>query len=71
MNNKFKILTLSFVLISILISSAYLFLPSHFQLLDNRVRDFYFKYRGPQKASDDVVIVDIDEKSIKELGQWP
>ncbi|WP_309498241.1 CHASE2 domain-containing protein, partial [Sulfurovum sp.] len=52
-------------------SSAYLFLPTHFQSLDNRVRDFYFKFRGPQKASDDVVIIDIDEKSIKELGQWP
>jgi adenylate cyclase len=35
------------------------------------VRDFYFKFRGPQKASDDVIIVDIDEKSIKKLGQWP
>ncbi|MCW8894737.1 adenylate/guanylate cyclase domain-containing protein [Sulfurimonas sp.] len=71
MKNKYKVLTLLFILILLTISSAYLYLPNHFQSLDNRVRDFYFKYRGPEKASDDIIIVDIDEKSIKELGQWP
>ena len=71
MKNKYRVLILLFLFTSILLSSAYLFLPTHFQSLDNRVRDFYFKFRGPQKASDDVVIIDIDEKSIKELGQWP
>ncbi|WP_309498250.1 CHASE2 domain-containing protein, partial [Sulfurovum sp.] len=39
--------------------------------LDNRVRDFYFKFRGPEATDDSIVIVDIDERSIKELGQWP
>jgi adenylate cyclase len=71
MKGKYKVLIPLFILLSLVLSSAYLFLPSHFHSLDNRVRDFYFKFRGPQKASDDVVIVDIDEKSIKELGQWP
>ncbi|MEA2091771.1 MAG: CHASE2 domain-containing protein, partial [Campylobacterota bacterium] len=71
MKGKYKVLMLLFILLSALLSSAYLFLPTHFQSLDDRVRDFYFKFRGPQKASDDIVIVDIDEKSIKELGQWP
>lgn len=71
MRDKYKVLLLLFLLISTLLSSAYLFLPDYFQSLDNRVRDFYFKYRGPEKTSDDIVIVDIDEKSIKELGQWP
>ena len=71
MKSKYKILTLLFLLISISLSSAYLFLPEHFQSLDSRVRDFYFKFRGPQKTDDSVVIVDIDERSIKELGQWP
>ena len=68
---KTKVLISLFLLTSILISSSYLFLPDHFQSLDNRIRDFYFKFRGPQKASENVVIIDIDEKSIKELGQWP
>ncbi len=71
MKGKYKVLILLFILLSMLLSSAYLFLPRHFQSLDNRVRDFYFKFRGPELASDEVVIVDIDERSIKELGQWP
>jgi adenylate cyclase len=71
MKTKLKVLTLMFLVVSMLLSSSYLFLPNYFQSLDNRVRDFYFNFRGPEKASDDVVIVDLDEKSIKELGQWP
>ena len=71
MKEKYRVLTLLFIIISITISFAYLVLPNQFQSLDNRVRDFYFNFRGPQKTSDDIVIVDIDEKSIKELGQWP
>ena len=71
MKLKTKVLILLFLFSSILISSSYLFLPKHFQSLDNRVRDFYFKFRGPQKASEDVVIIDIDERSIHALGQWP
>ena len=71
MKGKYKVLTALFILISISISSAYLFLPDSFQSLDNRVRDFYFKFRGPESTSNDIVIVDIDEKSLQELGQWP
>ncbi|WP_373071300.1 CHASE2 domain-containing protein [Sulfurimonas sp.] len=48
-----------------------MFLPSYLHSIDNRIRDFYFNYRGPSEASSDIVIIDIDEKSIKELGQWP
>ena len=68
---KYRFLILIFIFISVGLSSAYLFLPSSFQSLDNRIRDFYFKFRGDEKTSSDVVIVDIDEKSLKELGQWP
>jgi adenylate cyclase len=71
MKSKYKALSLLFVLISLSISSAYLFLPMQFQSLDNRVRDFYFNFRGPVPTDERIVIVDIDEKSIKELGQWP
>ena len=46
-------------------------MPNEFQSLDNRIRDFYFSFRGPTKSDDSIVIVDIDEKSIKALGQWP
>ena len=71
MKAKLKALTLMFFAVSMLLVGSYLFLPTYFQTLDNRVRDFYFNFRGPEKASEDVVIVDLDEKSIKELGQWP
>ena len=71
MKNKYKILTILFVLLSISISSAYLFLPKQFQSLDNRIRDFYFNFRGPTPTDTNIVIIDIDEKSIKALGQWP
>lgn len=71
MKNRYSILTLLFLFISVFLVSAYLFLPNYFDSLDNRVRDFYFKFRGQTKASDDIVIIDIDEKSIKALGQWP
>ncbi|NPA60207.1 MAG: adenylate/guanylate cyclase domain-containing protein, partial [Epsilonproteobacteria bacterium] len=71
MYGKYRVLLSLFIILSVGISSAYLFLPTYFQSLDDRVRDFYFKFRGPQKASDEIVIVDIDEKSLKQLGQWP
>ncbi|QKJ23586.1 CHASE2 domain-containing protein [Poseidonibacter lekithochrous] len=38
---------------------------------DNRLRDYLFQIRGEIPTSDSVIIVDIDEKSIKSLGQWP
>jgi len=71
MNSKYKTLLSFFIFATILLSSSYLFLPNYFQSLDNRVRDFYFKFRGDEKVSENIVIVDIDEKSLKALGQWP
>jgi adenylate cyclase len=55
MRGKYRALILLFIFLSIALSSAYLFLPNYFQSLDDRVRDFYFKFRGPQKVSDDIV----------------
>ena len=54
-----------------LLSSAYLFIPQTFFSLDNRLRDFLFVLRGPIQTSEHVVIVDIDEKSLRQEGQWP
>lgn len=67
--NLFKLFvgaTLAFAL-----SWAYLFMPQVFFSFDNRLRDFMFVLRGELPKSDNVVIVDIDEKSLKEYGQWP
>ena len=71
MNSKYKVLISFFIFTTIALSSTYLFLPNYFQSLDNSVRDFYFRFRGPEKTNDNIVIIDIDEKSLKELGQWP
>ncbi len=46
-------------------------MPQSFFSLDKRLRDFMFVARGELPTSDNVVIVDIDEKSLKEYGQWP
>ena len=36
-----------------------------------KVKDLMFQARGEIKGNDNIVIIDIDEKSLKELGQWP
>ncbi len=41
------------------------------QSLDDRIQDSMFRVRGPVAASGRVVIVDLDEQSLKEIGQWP
>jgi len=58
-------------IIFLVLSSAYLLLPQTFLSLDNRLRDFLFILRGPIPVSDNIVIIDIDEKSLKAEGQWP
>ncbi len=57
--------------IALFLSWAYLFMPQAFFSFDNRLRDFMFVMRGELPKNDRVVIVDIDEESLKEYGQWP
>ena len=45
--------------------------PALLRAMDNRIMDTMFKIRGAQPDSGQVVIVDIDEKSLKSIGQWP
>ncbi|XPV69794.1 MAG: CHASE2 domain-containing protein [Halarcobacter sp.] len=54
--------TLSFIYIN------YSQLPDSF---DNRLRDYFFNIRGELPNSNSVIIIDIDESSLKEIGQWP
>ena len=54
------------------ISSIYIFYPSLPQAFDDRIKDFMFNLRGEEKPkSDNIIIIDIDEKSLRTLGQWP
>ncbi len=42
-----------------------------FDSIDYRVQRQFFRLRGPVKPSQEVAIIDIDNKSLKDLGQWP
>jgi len=55
----------------VLLCWIYLTTPQKFLSLDNRLRDFLFLMRGPIATTEQVVIVDIDEKSLQIYGQWP
>lgn len=72
MRNKYIFYLLIAICIPILISCIYIFFPNLPNSIDNSIRDNMFKMRGEIKPkSDSVVIIDIDEKSISKLGQWP
>ena len=58
-------------IIACLTMVGYFTMPAKFQALDNQLRDYMFFTRGAVKPSSDVLIVDIDEKSLNTLGQWP
>lgn len=51
--------------------TLYLLSPKPLVLLENVIKDTMFVIRGDIKADDRVAIIDIDEKSLKHLGQWP
>lgn len=66
---------LVFILFGILAAAAtfvaYRQAPPSLQQLDYRLKDARFRVRGPIKPHNDVVVVAIDHKSIKEIGRWP
>ena len=45
--------------------------PDMLETLDNRLTDTMFRWRGVVKPAQPIVIVDIDEKSLRTIGQWP
>ncbi len=45
--------------------------PSIFSQFENKINDMMFLARGKRPADKNIIIIDIDEKSLKELGQWP
>ncbi len=62
-------------LLAVAAVSGYIFsgnlVTGFFQSLDNRLTDFTFQLRGGIEPGGQVVIIDIDERSLGELGQWP
>lgn len=68
---KFLWQTLAALFLTLSLVYSYWTMPDFFKTLDSRMQDMLFMYRGAIPTSDKVVIVDIDEKSLKKYGQWP
>lgn len=48
-----------------------LYFPSFWQPFEYKIKDLMLQSRGEIKGDTNIVIVDIDEKSLHTLGQWP
>ncbi len=66
---KHKILF--FFISFILLSFCYLNFNKITSNFDEKIREIFFEIRGEIPTTNKVVIIDIDEKSINALGQWP
>ncbi|RXJ69321.1 adenylate/guanylate cyclase domain-containing protein [Halarcobacter ebronensis] len=75
MNKKLikKILLFLFlgILLATTLTSIYINFDKLPNSLDNRLRDYFFTIRGTIKDNESVVIIDVDEASLAEVGQWP
>ncbi len=72
-NNKIKLKYFLFIglAISAIVLLFYIYSTNISGWADNKIYDIYLRNDKTSEMSDSVVIVDIDEKSIAELGQWP
>ncbi|MEA2018789.1 MAG: adenylate/guanylate cyclase domain-containing protein [Campylobacterota bacterium] len=59
------------IIVSLVVSTSYLYIPKTLESFDNRLRDYMFIVRGEEPNSQNVIIIDLDDKSLKKLGQWP
>lgn len=75
MYNKFFKKLLPYFIASILLSFfiliIYITSPKLIDSIDSKLRDSMFLYRGNIAQNSSVIIIDIDEKSLKKFGQWP
>ena len=68
---KFFLYSAVALIISLIGALVNIYFSEHLDTFDNKIRDYMFQIRGVQPTSKNIVIVDIDEKSLAELGQWP
>ena len=64
---KYSIITV----FALFLSWAYLYTPQTFFALNTHISDYFFNLRGDLSKSDNVVVIDIDESSLEQYGQWP
>lgn len=62
---------LFFFTLFIFLLLSYLNFPTFNTNFDEKIREIFFHIRGEIPTTQKILIVDIDEKSITELGQWP
>ena len=70
MKKFFIYFTLSLI-VGMMTTSLYMFVPNSFETFDNKLRDMLFLNRGVIEPTGHVVVIDIDEKSLAEIGQFP
>jgi len=59
------------LLLSLSFARMRLWAPYYLEVLELRAIDFRLQVRGPIQAGDEVAIIAIDEKSLREHGRWP
>lgn len=60
-----------YLLITLLVMALYLEQNSLFEGLENKIQDAMFAFRGEQKVGDEIVLLQIDDKTLDYLGWWP
>lgn len=62
---------LSGIALTCVAAFLYLLQPTLLSTLDFKIYDSLLKFRSGRIASDSIIIVDIDSKSLAQYGQWP
>jgi CHASE2 domain-containing sensor protein/tRNA A-37 threonylcarbamoyl transferase component Bud32 len=60
-----------YLLITLLVMALYLEQNTMFEGLENKIQDAMFAFRGEQKVGDQIVLLQIDDKTLDYLGWWP
>lgn len=69
---KKGLLQLFFTLVTLIGGAVgYAYYDLYWQPFEYKIKDLMFHVRGEIQGDENIVIVDIDEKSLKALGQWP
>jgi len=59
------------LLVSTGVSVGYLYFNHVWQPFEYKIKDLMLQKRGELRGDETIVIIDIDERSLKALGQWP
>lgn len=64
-------LVLTGVLLTLFLAGLFVFQPFFLRLMENKVYDAMLRFTSSGEASEQIIIVDLDEESLEEFGQWP